>query len=403
MSRIAYLSLLLLSGLGAFAQAAFEKGYFIGLDDKRVDCKIMIPEWNRTPTEFLYKLNDSAEVRNAGPSSVKEFGVGEGSKLISAMVDLDISSDDEANPSEIQEPDWYKQRIFLLVLVDGEASLYEYNQTTIKRYFYKGKKQPLGQLINKIFRFKDDNPDMIRTNASFRQQLWQNVRIEGEGMETIEKLEYDKSDLVRYFTEYDQKSGVPYTVKKRKKESPGFSLRITPGGSYSLFKVVNYYYQEQVFDFPGQLGFRLGMEAELIIPYTNRTVGLVLEPTYQYFNVSAMSMGQEMSVKLSFIEFPVGARYYLFFTKDLRGFADIYYIPGFAVNFNSEVTLDGSPTDVSFKRSIAAGTGIAWKRFGAEFRWYSNKNILNGMYLASKYSRFCFILSYQLFRTKPNP
>jgi hypothetical protein len=115
-----------------------------------------------------------------------------------------------------------------------------------------------------------------------------------------------------------------------------------------------------------------------------------------------MSMGQEMSVKLSFIEFPVGARYYLFFTKDLRGFADIYYIPGFAVNFNSEVTLDGSPTDVSFRRSIAAGAGIAWKRFGAEFRWYSNKNILNGMYLASKYSRFCFILSYQLFRTKPN-
>lgn len=392
---------LLLSGLNTFSQATFEQGYFIDNDDLRVDCKIMVPQWNRTPTEFFYKITDSAETKMAIPASVKEFGIGTTYKLISARVKIDISSDDENNPSEMKAPDWYEQTVFLMVLVEGKASLYEYDQTTIKRYFYKTKEQPINQLIYKIYRLKDDNLEVIRTDATFRQQLWTHMNIRGSDVKSLENVDYTKSDLVRYFTEYDQKSGLPYFIQTRKKESPGFNLKITPGFNYTLFMVKNLYFTQQNFDFPAQSGFRVGIEAELVIPYTHRTVSLLLEPTYHYYNASQMSMGQEMAIRLQAIEFPIGVRYYLYFTRELRGFVNIFYIPGYMVNFNSTITLGEYSSGMSFRKCIAAGAGLAWKRLGLEFRWYTNKKILTDFqYLESKYARFSIILGYQLFRTK---
>ena len=401
MLRFTILFLFLFNYCFSFSQASFEKGYFIDRDGHRIECSIKVPEWNRTPAEFFYRLSDSSEIQHATPPQVKEFGIGKEFRLISTLVNVDISGDDEKNPSEMKEPDWLEQQLFLMVLVDGEASLYQYDQPTIKRYFYKVKEQQIRQLVNKIYRLKGDDTDLIRTNAHFRQQLWTDVKLADSEIKSVEKLDYRKGDLVKYFTDYDKQTGTPYTVQTRKKEHPVFNLKITPGFNYSMFEVKNYYYQDQVYDFKGQAGFRLGIESELIFPYTHKTVSLILEPTYQYFNATEKSLGQKMSVHLNTIEFPVGVRYYVYFNKNLKGFINGFFIPGFGIKISSDITIDGEEFGVALKRNIAAGLGISWKRLGIEFRWYSNKDIISGsQYLISKYSRVSCIVGYQLFRTK---
>jgi hypothetical protein len=401
MLRFSTLICFILSTCFCFSQATFEKGYFIDRDDHRIECSIKVPEWNRTPTEFFYRLTDSSEIINAVPASVKEFGIGKEFRAISVLVNVDISSDDENNPSEMREPDWIEQQLFLMVLVDGEASLYQYDQPTIKRYFYKAGSIPVRQLVNKIYRLKEDNFDQIRTNAHFRQQLWTDVKVAGAEVKTVEKLEYQKGDLVKYFTDYDKQAGTPYTVQTRKKERAVFNLKITPGLNYSMFRINNYYYLDQVHNFQGQAGFRLGVESELIFPYTNKTVSLVLEPTYQYFNATEQFPGQEISVHINTIEFPVGVRYYVYFNKNLKGFINGFFIPGFGVKFNSDIKINDVSYGVASRRNFAAGIGISWKRLGLEFRWYSNKNVQYGSwYLITGYSRVACIVGYQLFRTK---
>lgn len=399
MLRITALSLFLLSGLNLFSQATFQKGYFIGNDDQRVECFIKVSEWNRTPTEFLYKLTDSSEIVHAVPATVKEFGVGSEYRLISALVNVDISSDDENNPSEMMEPDWFGQRVFLLTLVDGEASLYEYDQTTIHRFFYSCREQHLQQLIHKLYRLKDDNAEVVRTNETFRQQLWTNVKIDGGDIKRLETLNYTKSDLVKYFIDYNSRSGKTFTVQTRKKEAPGFNLRITPGLNYSLLRIVNSYWDKQVFTFPGQVGFRIGLEAELVIPYTHRTVSLLLEPTYQYFSGSSSSMGQELVVNFNTIEFPIGARYNLYLSKNTRLFFNLLYISKYGINFNSGTTLDdGAKKSPDFKQSIAAGVGLGWKWLSAEFRGYTNKIV---KVQSNYYYRFDLVIGIRIFGTKP--
>ena len=138
------------------------------------------------------------------------------------------------------------------------------------------------------------------------------------------------------------------------------------------------------------------MEAELIFPYTNRQLALVLEPTYQYFHDTGIYRTQEIAVQLNTVEFPVGIRYYFFHKKPVKVFIDGFFIPGFCIKLNSTIKIEGSDIGVSPRRSIAAGVGISWKRFGAEFRAYTNRDVIN-TWLTSKYARFAIILGFQLF------
>jgi hypothetical protein len=126
-----------------------------------------------------------------------------------------------------------------------------------------------------------------------------------------------------------------------------------------------------------------------------------MEPTYQYYHTSGKSMGQEMSVQMNTIEFPVGVRDALYFSKSVKGFMNGFFIPGACVGFNSNIKIDGYEYPVTSRRNFAFGAGVAWKKLGMEFRWYSKKDLTGGHHsLFSKYSRFAIILDYRLFETR---
>lgn len=386
------------------AQATFEQGYIVDTSGRRIDCRIQIPKWNGTPVEFFYKTDDSAGIRHVTPEGVKEFGLNGSSRYISAAVNIDISSDNEDNPSDMKDPDWSGQSIFLLILVEGDASLYYYDQPSIRRFFYSVSGSPLRQLVYKKYRTSAEHPDEVETNALFRQQLWSDMRNELYALQKVENLEYTKRDLTGYVIDYNKVKGNDYYVNSKKKEYPVFNMKFTPGVNYSKVHVKNTYYEGQNFDYDGKFGFRCGLESELIFPYTYQKVSLVLEPSYQYFSGSETSFDQEFSVRLHFIEFPIGVRYYIHFNKNLKGFLNVFYVPGICVSLNSNFVFDGVEYPVNLGHNIAAGAGISWKQWGLEFRWYSNKNIIGGSdYLVSKYSRISVIASYRLFKTRQYP
>jgi len=386
------------------AQATFENGYVTDTTGRRIECLVQIPKWNGTPVEFYYKIYDSSEIHHGIPGNVREFGLAGSNRFLSVKVNIDISSEDESNPSDMKEPDWSEQSLFLLILVEGDASLYYYDQPSIRRFFYRVNETKVKQLVFKKYKLSGNHPDEIQTNAIFRQQLWSELKNENYSQKEVENLGYTKKELTEYFTGYNKIKGNPYYVNRKRKEYPVFNMKITPGLNFSKFRVSNTYNTGQDFLFDGQFGFRCGLESELIFPYTYQKVSLLFEPSYQYFTGSETSNDQEFFVRMHFIEFPVGVRYYVHFNKSLKGFINALYVPAVCVNLNSEFMFDGTEYPLSFKHNMAAGIGISWKQLGLEFRWYSGKNVLGGSdYLVSKYSRISFIASYRLFKTRQYP
>ena len=67
----------------------YEKGYFVNNDNERIECLMKKKDWKINPTEFSYKLDESAAPLEGDVNSVKEFGMANSCKFINADVKID--------------------------------------------------------------------------------------------------------------------------------------------------------------------------------------------------------------------------------------------------------------------------------------------------------------------------
>lgn len=384
--------------ISSFAQSKFEKGYLINNENVKIQCFIGSRPRQTIPSEFIYKLTESAGTITATPADVKEFAIEGGLRFISEEVLIDISSNDIQDLSDEKDPIWSKQRLFLKVLVDGKASLYEYQTQVMLRFFYKVPDKSIQQLVYKRFLPSKDEKFINKENVTFRQQLWTDVRFPALTVNTVEQISYEKTELQKFFIDYNQQNGAKYSTYSRKHEKGAFHLRITPGLNYSTLTVDNILSGAPDFDFGSQTGFRIGIEPELIFPYTNKKLGLVLEPAFQYFSATKFSSPQTMYVHLYTVEFPIGVRYYFFPGRSFSIFLNAFFIPAPTLHPNSDIQYEGYHTLwIEMRNSFAAGAGMNWKRFDGEIRYYSNRRFISSLDLNERYTRVSLILGFRIF------
>ena len=193
--------------LNSFGQVSFEKGYFIENDNRRVDCFIKNTDWDDNPNEFKYKLTDTDESQRGDLSSAREFGILNVVKFIRADVKIDRSTRGFSNYSDVKEPVWSDEQLFLRVILEGKASLYSYVKADLRFYFYSVNDTAIRQLVYKDYKinntnadyFEKQNSNVISTNNGFRLQLWNDVRCDNAAISSVEKLPYKQNELIDYF------------------------------------------------------------------------------------------------------------------------------------------------------------------------------------------------------------
>jgi hypothetical protein len=392
-----YLFLFLLTA-SAFGQIDFERGYFISNDNQRVECFIKNYDWDNNPKEFVYKLNANDNPIKGDLITTKEFGITGFSKFIRAAVKVDRSPMELSDLSNIKNPIWSQEQLFLKVLIAGKVSLYCYKETNFVRFFYSTSiDTAIQQLIYKEY-FVDG--DKIDVNAGFRQQLWVNIRCSNTSENSIKSIGYNENDLEKYFKKKNECSGDSIIVYNTKENRNLFTLSATPGLNYSSISISNTLKDNNITDFHNKINLRIGIEAELILPFNMNKWGIVFEPTFQTFN----SKKQTTSINYSSIEFPIGIRHYFFLHDNKKIFLNIFTISGFGLNFNSSINVNNSQSfDIKTFSSFALGGGIVNKRISMELRYYTNREIL-GYYVfwATGYQRFSLILGYKLLKTGQN-
>ncbi|MGE5423870.1 MAG: hypothetical protein ACM3N9_00820 [Syntrophothermus sp.] len=406
--------LLLVAGSSLFlgAQTKFEKGYFIGNDGNRVECLIRNVSWRYNPSDFTYQVNDTAQPKTLSTGDVLEFGLDGGNRFISREVMADLSSDDESNLDNKKDPAWMKVHYFLSILVEGKANLYKYVSPAMTRFFYSKEDLPLQQLVYKKYRPYDDK-DFIGTNLFFRQQLWNNANNGKLTVKQLEQVNYEERDLVTFFTAYNLENGGNNKLITKKRDKVGFHLDIDPGVSFSNVTVqatstgfIDENSPDWVFD--TKAGFRIGINFEIVIPYTNRKVIWMFEPNYKYYygNCAGTNIPIPMVANINLIEIPTGVRYYAFLNKNLSVFGNVLvtlpfmtFAPGSDVNFKDYPEAGYHP-----RGGLSVGGGVMWKRFGAECRYnLRRKSVshyegnLSSYDLLSKYKSLELMVSFRLF------
>ena len=387
--------------LTSYSQIVFEKGYFIDNSNERIEGLIKNVDWNSNPSQFEYKLTDDSDVKTTTLADVKELGVYNESKYVKFKVDIDRSTDDVNNMGDKQNPIFNEEVLFLKVLIEGKADLFEYTDVTIKRFFYRVDDSEVKQLVYKRYQIppKENSPDvrsLIGVNNTYKQQLWNDLKCPSITMSQAEKLEYKRSSLLHFFVQYNKCTDQKFVNYEDKEKKDLFNLNIRPGVNFSSLTMERLSNSE--FDFGSAVNFRFGIETEFIMPFNKNKWSIILEPTYQSFKGEAEYSFTALTLDYKSIELPVGARYYLFLNENNKFFLNAQFVFDFSVNSTLENSVSDN-LDVNSGTNWAFGLGYKYNdKFSIEARYFTSRNILRD-YLgwSTNYKTFSVIVGYTLF------
>lgn len=397
--------------LEGYSQITFEKGYVIDNSDQKIECLIKNNDWIYNPRSIEYKISEDSEPITADVSLIKEFEIFNNSKFVRKTVKMDFSNESISNLSSTKNPEFIEQTLFLRVLMEGVSNLYQYEIDGLSRFFYsKTNSEQVEQLIYKNY-FVANNT--VATNNQFKQQLWMDLKCEAIEMNTVEKLEYSKTSLMKFFKKYYECINPNFLIveeKKEKKDLFNFSLR--PRINSSSVSVQNLKVSSSKVDFNNEIDFGFGVEAEFIFPFNKNKWSFSIEPTYQSFSseetINSDYIGGTkliVNVDYSSIEVPLSLRHYFFFNKSSKLFINASYVIDFS--FNSSISFK-SPENFIYdnlkikpRGNFAFGIGYKFQdKYSMEMRYQFERDLLpipQNFVWESKYNALSIIFGYSIF------
>jgi len=395
MKKLLVLTLITLFSLNCYSQITFENGYFITNAGKKTNCLIKNIDWKNNPTGFEYKMSENAQINNKSIKNVTEFGISGHSKYKRFTVNIDRSSEKLSDMSFHRRADFKKETIFLKVLIEGDATLYYYEDENLRRFFFSVGDKKAEQLIFKQY---ITSGNKILKNERYKQQLLNNLKCKNISLSDIKKTGYNKKDLINLFIKYNKCKDSKFTSFGEKLKRDLFNFTVRPGLNSSSLTIRNSVLNPGGIDFGNKLGFRFGIEAEFIMPYNKNKWAIIIEPTYQYFISEKKLTNENVKAYYKSIELPVGIRYYFFLNKNSKIFINASYIIDFTSN--SAIKFDSGKTlEIVTNNNIAFGIGYKKNnKYSLELRYQTSRNILRShLYWHSNYNTLSIVFGYTIF------
>lgn len=395
----------------SYAQIEFEEGYIITNQNQQLNCLIKNEDWRSNPTEIYYKLDEDSEVRKAIMHNIKEFGIHKSSRYIKEKVQLDRSNDyNFAKMSESMQPEFKEEEVLLKVIIEGKASLYSYTDERLQRFFYKMNDSEIEPLIYK--RYLIVSSSKIGSNQLFKQQLFNDFKCDDFSMRKFENLYYNEPHLSKIFIEYNECKNEDFINYNENKNKSILNFTIRPGVDLSNLLVESYFFDLENIQLDHEFSFRLGFEAEFILPFNKNKWGVFIEPTFQTYNSTKHNEDHNVAgnliianIKYNSFEFPMGARHYFYLNKNSKLFVNAAFLVHITLTNKSSLHLKRSDMttyyklDIESRPSFALGGGYKFNdKFSAELRYLTGREILS--YYAdwgSNFETISLILGYTLF------
>ena len=405
--------LFVLISLNFYAQVNYEKSYFIDNNGAKTECFIKNKDKNDNPIEFEYKLSESdSHVMKFDIKTVKEVKIGNILKFERATVKLDTSSVNLQAVNENREPEWKQVTIFLKTLVDSEASLYEYKNGNLKRYFYKTSTIPMQQLTYRKYIVNEDLSTKLLSNNDFQKQLWQNFNCGNKNIDEFLKLKYINKDLTNFFIEYNTCKNNSTVDFDKKLERGNVNIKAVAGITSSSLTLNNSLSQIAA-DFGNKISFSFGAEFEWILPVNRNKWSIYVAPSYNSYEnsttVTAYNRGPFLSdtvtenweASFSHLDVALGFRYYMFISDNSKIFISGSYVLSKVLDSDIHNIDRTYELKAKFTGAIGYGIGYSYKnKLSVELKRSLRNTFDNYIYFDSNYSMTSLVFGYTIFDSK---
>lgn len=403
MKKIIYF-LFALSAYHSFAQNSYQTGYFINNAGTKTECFIKNIGWKNNPEDFLYKLTEEAETQTQTIKDVTEFSVNDAYTFKRFTVNIDRSSDITSDINSNKEPQYKLETLYLKVLVEGKANLYEYEDGSLVKYFMStGNHNEAEQIFFKQYR--DGNT--ILQNTQFRGQLYNVMKNELSDIDRFKKVDYSKKPLVNLFMEYNNKTGETVKNLNAAQNKANYNLKINGGGQLASLSIIKN--DNTAFDFDDKITVGIGFEFEYFFAFSNNKWALYTNPYLSsYKNEGTDNVRFNWFADFTYLDIPLGVRYYMYLNNKSRLFLNLacsyslklgesnisftYINPPFSTND------DVKEYNNSNTYNINTGVGYSFGRYSAELRYNFKRSVLKNFHtLAADYSNIGVVVGYKLF------
>jgi hypothetical protein len=404
------LALLLFIPFG-FSQIDFQKGYFISNQGEKTECLIKNLDWKNNPTEIKYRQEENSEIKTALIEDISEFLIYDESKFVRATVDIDRSSDNVNNLSTDSNPIFKKEQLFLKVLLEGNATLFQYQDSNLTRFFYSIGEVNTVQLIYKRF-YPEASSLSARRNESYKEQLKSTILCGKITDNTIDRLNYEVKALIKVFMEYNSCTGSDSTLSSstnlsnnitsttfNQNDSKRDKFNLTPriGVTFSSFDVKALANNANGdIDYGLNTSVRFGLETEFILPYNKNKIALIAEFTWSNYESEVIAYNSTKKVDYQSLDIPFGVRYYFFLNKSNKIFINAVY----NLNASAGKDVDTKIGKLEIAKSSNFGFGLGYKfknKLSVEYRLLSNRNASDYTFFEFNYSSNSVVFGYSFF------
>lgn len=386
----------------SFSQDYFKKGYFINESNNKIECLIEDLDWNKNPTSFKYRLSESADVKSADITSVKEFKSKNAFRYIRENIEIDVSSSETSKLSSSKIPEFENKTVFLKVLIEGEISLFLFEDNSLRRYFYQKNNSEIEQLIFKEYLNKDGT---VAENNRYKQQLFNSLECTEINKGKIENLSYNKKELVNIFKSYNECVNTVYVDYKKDNTQSLFHLNFRPRLNYSSTDEVASVSNFTDTNFDGKLNFGFGVELEWLLPFNHNRWAIFTEPTYQRFKAGKITASDnivggflESEIDYTVFELPLGFRRYFLLNRSASIYINCFLITQFGVDGSFEFRrADGTTiSTLNIDNIINYGLGFGGKinKLTLEVRYHTRRELLRIDNRSSKLDNIALIFGY---------
>jgi len=237
MKRGLFSLLFVLVQFSIFGQENFMAGYIISPEGDTIRGKVDFRDWANNPEKVSFAANPSNEIIPLSPEDILGFGV-EGAHYVSATTDVGTDSRKTANLDNRASLNKTVKSIFLQSLIQGDKSLYYYNEIGDKEHFYIRDKSKFQLLeFKEYYSYDRFGKKLIKENNKYLGQL-RLYLTDCESIQShLQKVKYTKSSLRNLFEKYYSCIPQEGTFDKQKE---GFEIKwgIIAGGVSSnlIFK-----------------------------------------------------------------------------------------------------------------------------------------------------------------------
>lgn len=376
----------------ALAQITYEPGYYIDGNGTRISGLIRNIGWKNNPRSIDFKTDETADPVTLHTKDIREFGLGDVYRFKKFELDVDQSPMALDNLSDVRNPIWKKETVMVKFLASGKRNLFLYEEGNTVRFLFSSSDEATPEQL--VFKEYRSDASTIEQNGYFRQQLFVSMSDTGIPVTTFEKLRYKEDDLVKLFATYNgpDEKAVDYSKKSVKSK---WKLKVLAGVMVPKVWYADDYNSIDS-DFKSRITPAIGLETECLLPFNQNKWSLFAGANYQGYKSDGELAGEPIEVEYSYIEVPLGMRFYMFLSPKCKLFVNAGYVLAF--DLGGEIVRGGDRVqEISNASGLLFGGGVMYKKFALEARYNAPRALLNYALQSAAIESFGLVASYEIF------